>query len=248
MQLSAFILCKEVRVKQILCFGDSNTFGLIPGTRKRYPWEIRWAGILEGKLQPLGYKIIEEGLCGRTTIFDDKFREKRRGTELLPVLLESHQPDEVILMLGTNDCKTIYSASAEVIGKGMEMLLRQIKDTDSKIKIRVVSPIWLGEGVWKTKFDTEFDRESVETSKRLKEIYQKIARIHRCDFIAASDYVKASNIDRVHLDEEGHQTLANVIYDKIAYEETLKPVYGDFNEVKKLVIEGGIVSGEEEIR
>lgn len=30
-------------MKQILCFGDSNTYGLIPGTKDRYDWDTRWA-------------------------------------------------------------------------------------------------------------------------------------------------------------------------------------------------------------
>ena len=51
-------------MKQILCFGDSNTFGLIPGTGNRYDWNIRWTGILDKNLREKGYRIIEEGLCG----------------------------------------------------------------------------------------------------------------------------------------------------------------------------------------
>ena len=37
-------------MKQIICFGDSNTYGYIPGTGKRYPWGIRWTSILNEKL------------------------------------------------------------------------------------------------------------------------------------------------------------------------------------------------------
>ena len=60
------------------------------------------------------YKRQEEGLCGRTTVFEDELREGRKGAAFLPTLLESHAPvDRVVLMLGTNDCKTFYNASAE---------------------------------------------------------------------------------------------------------------------------------------
>ena len=58
-------------MKEILCFGDSNTYGLIPGTTRRYNRETRWTGILSEKLYDKGYRIIEEGLCGRTSVFDD---------------------------------------------------------------------------------------------------------------------------------------------------------------------------------
>ena len=55
-------------MKQILCFGDSNTYGLIPGTtNQRYGWGTRWTSILDDKVRTKGYSVIEEGLCGRTT-------------------------------------------------------------------------------------------------------------------------------------------------------------------------------------
>ena len=46
---------------------------------------------------------------------------------MLPAILESHRPvDTIVLMLGTNDCKSVYSATPEVIGQGIEQLLDQI--------------------------------------------------------------------------------------------------------------------------
>ena len=91
-------------MKQILCFGDSNTYGLIPGTKDRYDWDTRWSGRIGQRLWEDGCRIVEEGLCGRTTVFDDPLRDGRRGTELLSVILETHKPvDVVVLMLGTNE-------------------------------------------------------------------------------------------------------------------------------------------------
>ena len=92
-------------MKQLLCFGDSNTWGLIPKTNERYYWGVRWTSILQDKLQNV--RILEEGLCGRTTIFDDAYRKNRNGLESLPEILESNYPiDAAIIMLGTNDCKS----------------------------------------------------------------------------------------------------------------------------------------------
>lgn len=123
-------------MKQILCFGDSNTYGLIPGTtNQRYGWGTRWTSILDDKVRTKGYRVIEEGLCGRTTVFDDPFRTERRGTEMLPAILESHRPvDTIVLMLGTNDCKSVYSATPEVIGQGIEQLLDQINTVNPDAK------------------------------------------------------------------------------------------------------------------
>ena len=61
-------------MKQILAFGDSNTWGLIPGTGERYPEHIRWTGILRKAAAKLGYTVLEDGVCGRTTVFRDPFR------------------------------------------------------------------------------------------------------------------------------------------------------------------------------
>lgn len=204
-------------MKQILCFGDSNTYGLIPGTKERYPWEVRWTGILAQGVKEKGFQVVEEGLCGRTTVFEDELRENRKGAAVLPMILESHQPlEKVILMLGTNDCKTIYQASAEVIGKGIEKLVHQIQAADENIEILLVSPILLGEGVGEEGYDPEFNQESVRISKELKIVYEQVAKRNGCAFLAASDYAKASGADREHLDETGHRRLAEAVLQKIA--------------------------------
>ena len=198
-------------MKQILCFGDSNTWGLNAETGTRFPWEERWTGVLQEKLQGRDIRVIEEGLCGRTTIFEDPFRIGRRGTELLPTLLETHTPDAIVLMLGTNDCKTYNHASADRIGKGIEKLIQQIRKADPAIDILLVSPIELGEDVWKPGFDLEFDQHSVKVSKQLKQTYLKIAWKYGCDFLAASDVAKPSKADMEHMNEKGHKNLAKAI-------------------------------------
>ncbi len=203
-------------LKQILCFGDSNTYGLIPGTKDRYDWNTRWTGILESKISKMGYRIVEEGLCGRTTIFDDPLRDGRRGTQILSVILETHKPiDTVVLMLGTNDCKAVYDASAEVIGKGIERLLEQIKQSDPDIKVLLISPIELGDGVWEQEYDPEFNERSVGVSKKLPEVYKKISGERNIRFLQASKYAKPSSDDREHLNKAGHKSLADAIYNEL---------------------------------
>lgn len=194
-------------MKNILCFGDSNTWGYNPYTKTRYDINKRWTGILQKELK--GDRIIEEGLVGRTTVFEDELRKGRRGSELLPIVLESHSPlDLVILMLGTNDCKTVYNASAEVIGKGIQCLVRQIRQSTPDTKILLISPIRLGDGVWEEGYDNEFSQCSVQTSLKLPEVYRRIARENQLYFLAASEYAVPSEADREHLDEEGHKQLA----------------------------------------
>lgn len=116
----------------ILCFGDSNTWGYKPDKSGRYDENIRWTGLLQKKLGS-GYHIIEEGLCGRTTVFQDELREGRRGLDLIGVTVEMHNPiDLMIIMLGTNDCKTRYKASASVIAKGLDQVIRKARQNASR--------------------------------------------------------------------------------------------------------------------
>ena len=105
-------------------------------------------------------------------------------------------------------------ATAEKIGSGIELLIKQIKDSDPDINIILVSPIELGEGVWEEGFDTEFNENSVEVSKQLPEVYRKIAEKYDADFVAASEYARPSSADREHLNEFGHRQLAEAIYNQ----------------------------------
>lgn len=201
---------------RILCFGDSNTYGYKPDGSGRFNDEIRWTGLLQKRLGE-NYQIIEEGLCGRTTVFQDVLREGRRGIDLIGTLIESHNPiDLLVVMLGTNDCKTRYNASAAVIAAGLEKVLEKaVKAAKNELKILVVSPIELGKGVGEEGYDIEFDKNSEETSKELAKEYKKVAEKYNYAFLSAAQYARPSTIDREHLDEEGHAQLATVIEKKI---------------------------------
>lgn len=199
-------------MKHILCYGDSNTWGLIAGTIRRYPVEKRWTGQLQRLLGFETAHVIEAGLCGRTCAFEDTARPYRNGMTMLPFLLETHAPlDMLILMLGTNDCKSVYHASATEIGEQISAMLRLVRKTAPETKILLVSPIFLGDDVWKAEFDPAFDKRSVAQSKLLKNEYQRIAAENGIAFLAASNYAQASAVDAEHLDEAGHAALAKAL-------------------------------------
>ena len=203
-------------MKRILCFGDSNTWGLIPGTDKRFADGVRWTSIIRNDLEQSGYEIIEEGLCGRTTVFEDPLRDGRKGTALLPTLLETHaQADVITLMLGTNDCKTVFGASADVIGKGITRLLDQIQEYAPRAKVLLMSPIYLGEKVWQEGYDQEVSRESVIVSRNLQPVYEKIAAERHISFLPAASYVHCCDADQEHLNAAGHKKFAEVVYRKV---------------------------------
>lgn len=202
----------------ILCFGDSNTYGYRPDGTGRFDSDTRWTGILQKKLGS-DHLVIEEGLCGRTTVFQDDLREGRRGLDLIGVTVEMHNPiDLLILMLGTNDCKTRYNASAGTIARGLTQVIQKAhKNASQPFDILVISPIHLASGVGEPGFDPEFDENSVRVSHGLAEEYHKVALLHQADFLDASLFASPSTIDREHLDESGHAALADAIYDKILH-------------------------------
>ena len=203
-------------MKNILCFGDSNTYGLIPGVNGRYEWGVRWTSLLDRRVRKLGYRVIEEGLCGRTSVFEDVVRKGRKGIDWLPILLEAHSPiDIIVIMLGTNDCKTYYHADAEQIAAGVEALVEIVQEYDPNIEVIVSSPIALGNGVWEEGYDPEFDAFSVEVSRRLPAAYRAVASRKGVHYLAASDYAQPSDVDREHMDEEGHRQYAQGIGNRI---------------------------------
>lgn len=211
-------------MKQILCFGDSNTFGYIPKTHGRYPWGVRWTSILNEKLGLEKYRVIENGLVGRTTVFDDPLRDGRCGVKALPNILETNSPvDLVIIMLGTNDCKTVYGASAEVIGKGISRLINQVRTYSKTSKILVISPIHFGKCVWHSEYDPEFSAESIIVSEKLSSVYQKVCANENVYFLDASLYAEPSEEDQEHLNDEGHKLLAQAVLNKV-YEIEKKAV------------------------
>lgn len=117
-------------MRTLLLFGDSNTHGSMPaphlGFSGRYGRDERWAGRLAGMLPD--WEVIAEGHPGRTTLHDDPVEgAHRNGLTVLPALLESHRPvDVVVLMLGTNDLKQRFSVNAGDIALSLERLVRVI--------------------------------------------------------------------------------------------------------------------------
>lgn len=197
-------------MKGILCFGDSNTYGYIPDGSGRYERNVRYTCVLE-KLLGSEYYVIEEGLCGRTTVYEDPTRYCRKAVDYIEPCLQSHLPLHcIVLMLGTNDCKSIFNADAREIREGMEAVIKIIRsNTDTPIML--VSPILLGNEIWKPEFDPDFDAMSLEVSKALADEYKNLAAETGCLFLNAAEFAEASPVDQEHLLAEGHLSLAQAI-------------------------------------
>jgi len=208
-------------MKQVIAYGDSNTWGLNPVMKNRYPGDARWTGILRRRLLQAGFFLAEEGLCGRTTAFEDPHRSGLNGAKEVPRVLDRNPgAAAAIIMLGTNDCKKAFRATAEEIGAGLECVLNEFEHRISPERILVISPVILGENVWKPEKDPDFDRRSVLVSTGLKAVYEGLARRRGHLFLAASDHVSPSSYDDEHLNAEGHEILANAVWKTLS--ESLK--------------------------
>ncbi|MFA5959273.1 MAG: SGNH/GDSL hydrolase family protein [Tatlockia sp.] len=204
-------------VKHILCYGDSLTWGFDPDSMNRYPFEVRWTGLLQNTLGA-SYRIIEEGLNGRTTAFDDPFSPHRNGSTTLPFLLETHAPvDLVVLMLGTNDVKEYIHGNAKKAAIGCGKLIWLISASKTNLggkasEILLVSPPHI---INPPDFMETLFEGAAEESKKLACEYKSVANYFKAHFMDTSLFIKPCATDGVHLDEENNKLLAEKMAEKV---------------------------------
>ena len=191
---------------RILCYGDSNTWGYISSSNH---------------LRGDNFEVIEEGLNSRTLISNDlrPGKEGKNGYEYLIPCLDTHDPiDLVILMLGTNELKNTYNKSALEIGQILEeyfiktILNRKSQFKESYPKLLIVTPPVINEYTEYCKKDDKY-LGATEKSKQLNTIYEDLAKKYNCYFLN-NDGLDVG-IDGVHLTEESHKKLAELLYNKI---------------------------------
>jgi lysophospholipase L1-like esterase len=106
---------------QVMCFGDSNTYGTPPildlALHSRFDAATRWPPLMA---KEAGVDLIEAGLPGRTTLWEDPVMGAHmNGQTGLKIALESHGPlDLLVIMLGTNDVKARFAATAQQVQGG----------------------------------------------------------------------------------------------------------------------------------
>ena len=200
-------------MKVILCYGDSNTWGYDPLTQERFSPQVRWTGVLARQLGD-GYRVIEEGLSGRTTVWDDPVEglHKNGKSYLLPCL-ESHQPiDLILLMLGTNDLKMRFSVPAADIAASVGVLVEVIQKSATGVggaapKVVLIAPPPVGK---LSEFAEMFTAAEVKSHK-LAEYYQVMATQYDCDFLNAGDFIVSSDIDGIHFEADQHHKLGEAV-------------------------------------
>lgn len=208
--------------KHIVCFGDSNTHGYCAATDGRFEEKQRWCCLLQEKLGD-EFLVIEEGLNGRTTCFDDPLHEGLNALDSIYPCLMSHEPvDLLVIMLGTNDTKERFGASAACIGIGLKRLIaKAIATTDSwsggKPNILVVTPQNIDGRYRATVIGEAMGNGCAEKSERLSQEFAKMAELMGCHYLDANQVVTAptNDTDFMHLTVEGHRQLADALAGKI---------------------------------
>lgn len=205
--------------KHIVCFGDSNTHGYCADPKDcadggdRFNENERWTCLLQKKLGE-DYLVIEEGLSGRTTVFNDPLHECMSGLDYITPCLMTHEPvDLLIIMLGTNDTKDRFYSSAACIGIGMARLVKKAMSTEcwgaKKPNILVVCPPAMGKEMPNGIFGDTMGELCVEKSEQLAKYYKEQCELIGCSFADAGAMgCEFNSIDYMHLTRKGHATLA----------------------------------------
>ena len=201
--------------KNILCFGDSNTHGYNSKTGGRFDVNERWTKLLQKNLGD-DYYIIEEGLSGRTTSFEDPVFEGLCGLNVIYPCMMSHEPlDLVIIMLGTNDTKDRFNANSFIIGKGLERLAQKTIDTHAAWRgaphVLLIAPPPIHPDYAKTAVAGEMGDKCVERSRGLAKEFKDVADRLHCHFLDAGSIpgIEMYPYDWMHLSLESHKLLAD---------------------------------------
>jgi lysophospholipase L1-like esterase len=201
-------------MKTILCYGDSNTWGYDPATGGRLDIDARWPGVLRRE-SGNGYHVIEEGLPGRTTVWDDPIEQHKNGKTYLLPCIYSHTADLVIILLGTNDLKHRFSLTAFDIAQGAKLLASLVMKSNagpdwSAPRALLIAP----PPVTKLSFFAEMFKGALEKSLEFGKYYALAARECGCHYLDAGEYIQSGDKDGIHFEKGEHEKLGKAVADK----------------------------------
>jgi lysophospholipase L1-like esterase len=205
----------------VLLFGDSNTWGFVPGTHaERIPFGTRIPETVQARVGA-GFRIVEEALSGCMTAWDDPLTPDRNGARQLPFLLETHRPiDMISIMLGTNDLKRYMNLGPVDCAMGQVRLVDLIEAAGcgpggARPRILLIAPPLVVESP--TPFGHIFDG-AIEKSRGFVAAYREIAEQRQCLFLDAGSLVRTSTRDGIHLEADAHRKLGEAIAEAVLRE------------------------------
>ncbi len=190
--------------KTVVCFGDSNTWGYVPGSNgARFARDVRWPVRLQRALGD-GVEVIAEGLGGRTATMDSPVAEGRNGLPYLLPCLHSHAPvDVLVIFLGTNDVGDRFALSDSDVARSVGRLVKVARVAEAgpsggAPRILVLCP-------------PPFD------GHRLGTAFAEVCTELGCELLDL-DGVAAYPVvgdDVEHLDESGHAAVAEAVAERV---------------------------------
>jgi lysophospholipase L1-like esterase len=211
-----FLMSGEKDPISVVCFGDSLTWGFNPVDKSRYGHDIRWTRLLQKELGAR-FDVVEEGLNGRTTVFEDPIRGDKNGFEHLGTVRKTHMPiDILIIMLGTNDLQDRFQMSADAIGRAMGRILfaatQATDDVEGRApKALLMSPPPLGDFIGKELGGVFSNEHGGAQSKLLAGVYSQLAADYGVAFFDTGTVISTCEIDAVHFEAEPQAGLAKAI-------------------------------------
>ena len=203
-------------MEQILVYADSLSWGIVPTTRERFPFDQRWPGILEEDLRKQGrrVRILEDCLNGRRTVFEDPLLPGRNGLSGLAQKIEMHSPLAlVVVMLGTNDFQSVHSHTAWHAAQGISTLVSTIRQAPVEpgmptppVLVVVPPPIQSPKGSIAAKFIG-----AAEKCAGLSQAYRDACAALDCECFDAASVTASSQVDGVHLDADQHAILGHAL-------------------------------------
>jgi lysophospholipase L1-like esterase len=202
---------------KILIYGDSNTWGDNFYTNKRIPTSKQWPIILKKKLGRK-YQILQEGLPGRLAGNEEVEKKYKNGMDTFMSTFKTCAPvDIVIISLGTNDFQLKYNKSKDKIIEDLKWYTEQIKlefeDDSIKYFNKKMPKIYY---IMPINFDYDeylFDENS---EKKRNEVIKYFKNNKNYNVIIPE---KTTLSDGIHLDYNGHNYIANLVYERITKDE-----------------------------
>ncbi len=153
-------------------------------------------------------------LPGRSAQFDDPgMAGLMNGHPALRQALQSHGPLDVLtIMLGTNDVKTRFGATAEQVMAGMAGLLdlatsAEMQDRQGGFRVLLICPPPVVEtGVLAADF-----WGAAAKSQALPPLYAALAASRGVGFLDAGQVIAVSPVDGVHFDAAAHLALGAAV-------------------------------------
>ena len=161
--------------------------------------------------------MIEEGLNGRTTLWDDPIEGFKNGLDYLMPCLESHRPfDLITIMLGANDLKSRFSVSPSDIAGSVGVLARQVQQSQVGPQENAPIPLLIAPpALAKLEEFEEMFKGGSEKSQLFGKYYRKKALEMGCQFLDAALFIKSSYLDGIYFEREEHLKLGEAVGKKI---------------------------------